>query len=82
MFLFTGVGTTTLLSGQLRAEHHWDVWTGGYRDVLPFVREAMDAVLDEFADTVEPEIRDEFVTVIRYLTDPEPTHRGYPRNLS
>lgn len=82
VFLFTGIGLTPSLYGQLRPEHHWDVWMGNYRDVLPYVREAMDAVLDELADATDLTVREELVTLVRYLTDPEPTKRCHPRNLA
>ena len=44
-FLFSGSGTTPLLADRLRLEHHWEVWTGTYYDVLPYVRDAMEEVM-------------------------------------
>ncbi|GMQ84083.1 MAG: hypothetical protein BMS9Abin06_0838 [Gammaproteobacteria bacterium] len=82
VFLFTGVGITSLLSGHLRPEHHWDVWMGDYQDVLPYLREAMDATLDEFATETESTVTEEIVQLVRYLSDPEPSRRGHPRNLA
>ena len=81
VFLFTGVGITPQLSGQLRPEHHWDVWTGSYEDVLPYVREGWNAVMDEFSRSVEGITASELVTVVRYLSEPDPLRRGHPRNL-
>ncbi len=82
-FLFTGVGATALLGGHLRPEHHWDVWLGGhYGDILPHLIEATEAVLDETANTIEPLVRSELTTLLRYLLDPDPERRGYPQNLA
>jgi len=82
VFLFAGVGITSLLSGQLRPEHHWDVWMGEYQDVLPYLREATDAALDELATATETTVREELVQLVRYLTEPEPTRRGHPKNIA
>jgi hypothetical protein len=55
---------------------------GSYQDVLPYVREAWNAVLEEFARTVEEADRNELVTLVRYLTEPDPLRRGHPQDLS
>jgi serine/threonine protein kinase len=81
-FLFTGVGATSLLGGQLRPEHHWDVWLGGrYSDILPHLIEATEAVLDETAAATDASVRDELMVLVRYLLDPNPESRGHPHNL-
>ena len=82
VFLFTGVGMTPQLRGQLRPEHHWDVWTDSYQDVLPFVREAWNAVIYEFAKTIDGSEENELVTLVRYLSEPDPLRRGHPHNLA
>jgi len=82
-FLFTGVSATLLLGGQLRPEHHWDVWLGGkYTDILPHLIEGTEAVLDETADTIDEIVRPELVNLLRYLLTPDPERRGYPENLA
>jgi len=47
VFLFTGSGTTALLAKYLHPEHHWRVWRGSYREVLPYIRQATEALLEE-----------------------------------
>ena len=80
-FMFTNVSMTAQIGGQLHPQHHWTAWAGSYKDVLPYVREAWDAVLEELRDSVLMEIQDELVSLTRYLTNPEPECRGHPRNL-
>jgi hypothetical protein len=56
------------------------VWIGSYSDVLPYVREAWNAVLEEFTATIADAERDELVTLVRYLSELAPRHRGHPLN--
>ena len=80
VFMFTNLSLTAQIDGQLRPEHHWDVWSDSYTEVLPYLREAWDAVLEEFSECLEPDIRDELTTLTRYLTNPDPKKRGHPKN--
>jgi serine/threonine protein kinase len=79
-FLFTNVSMTAQIGGQLLPQHHWDAWPGTYADALPYVHEAWDAVLEDLMRTLDDEIADELVSLVRYLTHPNPDHRGHPRN--
>ena len=79
-FLFTGSGTTPLLANRIRAEHHWDVWTGPYHDVLPYVRDAMEQVIEALIASVDDSIRDDLTPLARYLCEPDPALRGHPVN--
>jgi len=80
VFLLTGVGATTIIKGHLRPEHQWTDWTGSYEDVLPFLREATDAVIEETSECIPSEHRDKLISCIRYLLEPEPKLRNHPRN--
>lgn len=80
VYMFTNVSLTAQISGQLRPEHHWEAWSGKYTDALPYVRDAWDAVIEEFTRCIDQSIRDELTALTRYLTDPEPERRGHPRN--
>lgn len=82
VFMFTDLSLTAQKDTQLRPEHHWEVWADSYAEVLPYVREAWDAALEDFAACVEPCVRDELATLTRYLTNPDPDTRGHPRNLA
>ena len=80
VFMFTNLSLTVQIDGQLRPEHHWDVWSDGYIQVLPYVREAWDVALEEFSDCIDPHIREELTLLTRYLTNPDPQKRGHPKN--
>ena len=81
-FMFTNVSMTAQIGGQLLPQHHWDAWPGSYKDALPYVLDAWDAVLEELGGAVEKEIQAELVSLTRYLTNPVPKRRGHPRNLA
>ncbi len=81
VFLFLGIGATASISGHLRPEHHWDVWLGGaYSDIMPHLIEATEATLEDLAVEIDPLVRDELLSITRYLLDPDPLRRGHPRN--
>lgn len=80
-FLVTGIGMTQHIKMQLGHEHLWTNFADDYDQVLPFLREAMEAALDEIREEADPEIADEIVRLISYLCDPDPALRGHPRNL-
>ena len=79
-FLFTGSGTTPLLANRIRPEHHWEVWTGTYYDVLPYVRDAMEDVVDAVISSMGESVREHLTPLARYLCEPDPTLRGHPAN--
>ena len=80
-FLITGVGMTQLIKTHLRNEHWWSNFNDDYAQVMPYLRDAIDAALDDVKTEAEPEIAREMVLLIDYLCDPDPNARGHPRNL-
>ncbi len=80
IFLFTGVGLNASMSRYMPQIHHWSHWHGSFKDVLPFVRTYYDKVIEDFSSQLHDIIRDDFVATVRWLTDPDPTLRGYPTN--
>ena len=82
VYMFTSVSLTTQIALQLRPEHHWDAWADDYRTALPYIREAWDAVIQNFAVELDQSICDELPALTRYLTNPDPELRGHPRNLA
>jgi len=80
VYMFTNVSLTALIAGQLRPQHHWDAWPDEFADVMPYLREAWNAALEEFSLTIPETIRNELVVLTRHLTDPDPLLRGHPRN--
>jgi len=80
-FLVTGIGMTQHIKMQLGHEQLWTNFNDDYEQVLPYLREAMEAALDDIGDEADPEIADEIVRLIGYLCDPDPALRGHPRNV-
>jgi serine/threonine protein kinase len=80
VFLFAGQGVTSLLLDRLAREHHFDEWGDSYEDVLPFIRVAFDEVMEEFTDVCPEPVREELVTRVRELCEPDPSLRGHPIN--
>ena len=50
--MFSAVSATALLMGQLTGEHRWGSWGGTYDEVLPYLREAFNHVLEMFSSQV------------------------------
>jgi eukaryotic-like serine/threonine-protein kinase len=84
VFLFIGVGTTARMMMEippaLRPPTLGGAYSGSYQDVLPQVRSAFAAAMEEFDAAVPEGLRAELGVIVRQLCDPEPTKRGDPRN--
>lgn len=81
VFLFTGLSATTLMFSRLDEQHRPDAWNGTYTEVLPYIRNAWDASLDEFSAHVDGDaLRGELTALVSYLCEPDPSLRGHPSN--
>jgi serine/threonine protein kinase len=80
VYFFTGLPLTQLLVSQLSEQHRPGTWGDPYEQVLPFVRDAFNRVIEEFRSNVDEAIRDELNTIVRQLGDPDPALRGHPAN--
>ena len=83
VFLYTGVGITSALAGHLRPEHHWDVWLGEFKDVLPYVRDSWNAVVEDLSEALDSNSKDHasIIEIVRQLSDPDPALRGHKGNI-
>ncbi|HEY3269308.1 MAG TPA: protein kinase [Armatimonadota bacterium] len=79
VYFFTGQCMTALLTGHLHPDHHFQNWRADYREVLPYVRDAFDLAVDDFAQCVPEDLRDELTLAVQQLCDPDPGQRGHPR---
>jgi serine/threonine protein kinase len=77
---FLGVATTPAVLSRLRTQLQPRTWTGTYRDVLPYVRDAFGEVLLALRPALPAGCRDELETAARQLCEPDPALRGHPRN--
>ena len=80
VFYFLQVGMTQLLYSKLDPRHQHSSWGGTYSDVLPHVRAAFENAVSEFEDAIPDDrhYKEDLVTAVRYLCDPEPQQRGHP----
>ncbi len=79
-FFFSGLAMTAWIRAELEDSHSWRTWTGTYDEVLPYVRAAFDRAVDALKPDIPSEVRDELITTIRELCDPDPSVRGHPLN--
>ncbi len=81
VFLFTGLSMSSLLLNYVSPSHRPRVWSGTYRDVLPYVVNAFDQALSAFEQQIPyPTLARELRTVTHQLCHPDPSLRGHPRN--
>lgn len=92
MYFFMGDPMTAELFTELDESMNWMRWSGTYREVLPYVRDAFNSILERFSSTVAPaNFRSKFgvdvshewssrlTTIVRELSEPDPRLRGHPR---
>jgi eukaryotic-like serine/threonine-protein kinase len=80
LYLFSGVGMTGAIMSRLDHTLHWRRWAGTYRQVLPYVRDAFDHVVEMFERDLLPDLRGDLTATVRELCDPDPDVRGHPRS--
>lgn len=79
VYFFTGVSMTTLLAKHLHKDFWPQNWTHGFAEVLPYLREAFAAALQEFKESVpNAQLADKLVGAVRQLCEPDPKYRGHP----
>lgn len=80
-FLFSGTNITADVAVRLDPQHHWKNWTGTYSEVLPYVQEAFGRVLADLSIDLPPLVRDEVLSLVAQLCEPDLLRRGHPRGL-
>ena len=80
-FLFSGVNVTSHLLSHLDPQHHPRNWAGTYEEVLPYLENAFSRVLDELHPLVDEIVRDDVITLVRDLCEPDLSRRGHSRSL-
>jgi eukaryotic-like serine/threonine-protein kinase len=81
VFLFTGLSMTSLLFAHASPSHRPNIWSGNYRDVLPYVIDAFDQALCTFeAQITSVTLGHELRSIAGQLCHPDPSLRGHPRN--
>jgi serine/threonine protein kinase len=75
-FMFTGIGTSAGTLSYLASEFHPACWRESYPQVLPYIREAYNQHMEDFAAALTTGLRPKVLELVRELTDPDPTVRG------
>ncbi len=75
-FLFTGVNITALLLSKLDDQHRPQRWSGSYHEVLPYLQNAFSNVLEDIAPMIDIRARNDVVSIIRELSNPDLAKRG------
>ena len=81
-FLFTGVNMTSQLFSHLDPQHHHYRWSGGYKQVLPYLQNAFTKVLVDIEPRVDPRVRVDVMKLVKELCDPDINRRGHPKGIS
>ena len=80
-FLISGLSMNALLARQLASEHNWHHWTGKFQDALPYLWDAHARVRYQLGALL-PASRVEVVSLVGYLTAPDPARRGHPKDIA
>ena len=80
MFFSLGVGTTPLLRKELPEPFAWRNWSGTFDDVLPYLNDAFQRVLDIYRASLPATIQSDMLEIVSQLCVPDPRLRGHPMN--
>lgn len=80
-FLFSGVNMTPRLFAKLDQTHRPKSWQSTYQNVLPYLNHAFGEVLSELPSGIDECVREEVITTIRELCNPNIDHRGHPKGI-
>ena len=84
-FFFAQASMTSLIIAKLRDEHRHDCWTGTFEEILPYLQQAFADALEVVrrataSVTRDKDMSERFMKQITYLCQPDPRHRGNPRD--
>ena len=81
-FMFEGQMIMPEIQAKLPPEHSPEHWTGGYDDIVAYLRKAFGEVVVGFEDHLDGELRPKLVPALMQLCEPDPGLRGHPRNVA
>lgn len=88
-FLLCGQSLNQVIRYYLRPEYDFRNWGGTFEDVLPYLRDAHGCAIQEAEKSLSEQFGhdavtdlSEIISMIRYLTEVDPVHRGDPRNAA
>ena len=80
VYFFLGAGVTTLILKELPEAFHWKNWGGTFDDVLPYINDAFQIVLEHYQKALPASLQNDLTEVVGYLCEPDPRLRGHPKN--
>ncbi len=79
IFLFTGFAIYSIAVRHLPDEMNPERWTGSFREVLPFLKDAYAKAFEEVSHVFDGRIQNELFVMARELCEPDPTLRGWKK---
>jgi serine/threonine protein kinase len=85
--MFLGNCMSALLQSALEPPFRLNHWTGGYAELIPYLRTAHGQVIRDLQFAVRSHVPDDaiagqFAHAIAQMTDPDPAQRGHPKDRS
>jgi serine/threonine protein kinase len=82
-FYFAGISMNALLRKHIPDNFSWEVWTGTYAELVPYLESAFINSLMEFEKNItRVDIKKDLVLLIEHLCNPFPEKRGHPKNIT
>lgn len=83
VFYFAGISMSALLLKHIPNEFRWEKYRGSFDEVRPYILNAFDNSLIEFANSIKNKyFSEELKQIVAYLCFPFPEKRGHPKNIS
>ncbi|MHB0967054.1 MAG: protein kinase domain-containing protein [Bellilinea sp.] len=82
VFFFLGTGLTPLLFMKLPQPYHYDYWTGTYEEVMPYLKDAFQQILEDYRQNLPVPLQNDLVSIVTQLCEPDPRLRGHPKTLN
>jgi hypothetical protein len=78
VFIFARAHMNALIVKYLDPSQRPKFWGGTYADVLPYVQAAFGEAVREFGEHVPEPFRNDVMTMVAQLCEPNPGNRGHP----
>lgn len=83
LFYISNINMAASVRLKIRHEHSWGVWNGTYHEIIPYLRNAIIEVVEEFKNNIsvkDEKFKEELAGFIIKLCEPDLEKRGYLRN--
>lgn len=80
LYFYLGVGATVFLFNELPEDFASHKWKGSFDEVLPYLHDAFQRVLEKYRSALPISVQDELIEIVSQLCTPDPRLRGHPKN--